>query len=121
MECIVDNWYIILALVCVLVLLVYFVVFFAKQPRSKQIKMIREWLLYAVIEAEKQLGGGTGKIKLRKVYGMFVTTFPWIAKVITFEFFSKLVDDALVEMQKLLENNEDVKGYVEENTGKLDL
>ena len=55
---------------------------------------------------------GTGKLKLRQVYDAFLTKFPWLAPVITFEQFSGLVDDALEEMRKLLEDNKAVQQLV---------
>ena len=78
-----------------------------------QRKNIKEWLLYAVVEAEKQLGSKTGKIKLRQVYNEFIKAFPVISKLIKFEYFSKLVDLALIEMKKLLNTNINCKDYVE--------
>ena len=42
----------------------------------------------------------------------FLTKFPWLAPVITFEQFSGLVDDALEEMRKLLEDNKAVQQLV---------
>ena len=65
--------------------------------------------------AEKELGGGTGKLKLRYVYDLFLTKFNWLAKVITFEQFSDLVDEALEEMKRLLESNNAVKEIVNNN------
>jgi len=85
------------------------IVFFVINQR----KNIKEWLLYAVIEAEKELGSKTGKIKLRQVYNGFINTFPIISKIVTFEAFSKLVDLALIEMKNLIETNANCKGYVE--------
>ena len=78
-----------------------------------QRKNIKEWLLYAVVEAEKQLGSKTGKIKLRQVYNEFIKAFPIISKFVKFEYFSKLVDLALIEMKKLLNTNINCKDYVE--------
>ena len=63
--------------------------------------------------AEKELGGGTGKLKLRQVYDLFVVRFPWLVRVVPFELFSSMVDDALEEMRKMLENNKAVKAIVE--------
>ena len=40
---------------------------FFKYPRSKQIECFKEWLVYAVSLAEKDLGNGTGALKLRQV------------------------------------------------------
>ena len=34
---------------------------FVKMPSDKQLNKVREWLLYAVTKAEKELGGGTGQ------------------------------------------------------------
>ena len=67
---------------------------------------------WAVTEAEKELGGGTGKLKLRQVYDLFVTRFPWLAKIVSFELFSDMVDDALDEMREMLANNQAVKALV---------
>ena len=63
--------------------------------------------------AEKELGGGTGKLKLRYVYDLFLTKFSWLAKIISFEQFSELVDEALEEMKLLLNTNEQIAAIVE--------
>lgn len=85
---------------------------FANLPREKQIAQVCEWLLGAVTRAEIEYGGGTGRIKLSEVYRAFCEEMPWIAKVMTFETFSKLVDDALVEMRALIESNARVRELV---------
>ena len=78
-----------------------------------QRKNIKEWLLYAVIEAEKRLGSEMGRVKLREVYSEFIEKFPFISKLITFNAFSYLVDLSLAEMEKLLDSNKRVKEYIE--------
>lgn len=78
-----------------------------------QRKNIKEWLLYAVIKAEKNLGSKMGQIKLRGVYDEFILTFPVISKIISFNAFSKMVDTALSEMKKMLNTNEKVREYIE--------
>ena len=113
MEFIIDNWYIILALVVLLIVLVLLVYRFFKMPTAEQLASVREWLLGAVTEAEKELGGGTGQLKLRSVYDRFVVRFPWVAMVLPFSVFSDMVDDALAEMRLLLAQNEKLKCYVE--------
>ena len=112
MEFLIENWYIILAAMALGALAVVAVVRFFRLPREKQMENVRQWLLGAVTAAEKELGGGTGKLKLRTVYDAFLTKFPWLAPVIPFEQFSGLVDDALVEMRKLLADNKDVQQMV---------
>jgi len=113
MEFLVNNWYIIVALIAVAALVAILAYRFFKQPTGEQLAKVQEWLLWAVTEAEKELGGGTGKLKLRQVYDLFVTRFPWLAPVIGFEHFSSMVDKALVEMRKLLDTNSAVKALVE--------
>ena len=112
MKFLIDNWYIILAAMALGALAVVAVVRFFRLPREKQMENVRQWLLGAVTAAEKELGGGTGKLKLRTVYDAFLTKFPWLAPVIPFEQFSGLVDDALVEMRKLLADNKAVQQMV---------
>lgn len=109
---IMENWYIILAFVAAGMAAGIAVYHFVKQPKADQLKKVREWLLWAVVEAEKALGSGTGQLKLRRVYDLFVVRFPWLAKIIPFEMFGKMVDDALDEMRELLENNEAVAAYI---------
>lgn len=112
MQFIVENWYIIVLVVAAVVAIVLAAVKFFKSSSKEQIEKIREWLLYATTLAEKELGGGTGKIKLRYVYDMFVEKFTWLAKIITFERFSNLVDEVLGDMNDLLTTNAAVNLYV---------
>ena len=112
MEFIINYWYIILAILVLVFVLGLAIYHFLKLPTKEQLRKVREWLLWAVTEAEKQLGGGTGKLKLRLVYDWFVTRFGWIARVISFDAFSDLVDDALVEMREMLAQNEAVQAHV---------
>lgn len=86
---------------------------FAKMGRNQQIKNIKQWLLYAVIDAERLLGSNTGKIKLRFVYDMFISKFKFMSYIISFDTFSELVDEVLEEMRSLIETNDAVKAIVE--------
>lgn len=112
MSFIVENWYMLFAFFALAVVTVLAIYSFFKQPTPAQLDNLREWLLGAVTEAEKELGGGTGRLKLRQVYDLFVARFPWLAKVISFNTFSDMVDEALVEMRELLDKNEAVQAYV---------
>lgn len=112
MEFIVNNWYLIVAFIAAVAAGAVIAVKFFKLPTSAQLAKVKEWLLYAVTMAEKELGGGTGKLKLRYVYDLFLTKFNWLAQVITFEQFSGLVDEALEEMKHLLENNTSMQELV---------
>lgn len=113
-----NYWWTLVIAVAVIAVAAYSVYAFVKRPTTDQIAKVKEWLLYAVTEAEKELGGGTGQIKLRYVYDMFLTKFPFLTKVISFELFSKLVDEVLEKFRNLLDTNTKLKDYVE--SGKKD-
>ena len=108
-----ENWYLALTAVVMVVMAVVLVGSFVKLPTKEQIAKIKEWLLYAVTEAEKELGGGTGQLKLRQVYDLFVQRFPAVAAVVSFDTFSLWVDEALEQMRELLAKNEHAAAYVE--------
>ena len=113
MDFLIENWSIIFAVIVFAAGIVVSIIKFVKSGTAAQIDNLKEWLLYATAEAEKALGSGTGKLKLRTVYDMFLTKFPWLARAISFETFSKLVDEALDNMKDLLTNNSAVHSYVE--------
>lgn len=69
------------------------------------IDKIESWLLWAVTQAEWEFGSGTGKLKLAKVYDMFIEKFPKLQSIIPYKLFSFLVDKALENMREMLKNN----------------
>ena len=113
MNIIVDYWMLIVATICVVIIAGITVYQFFKRPTEAQFAQVKEWLLIAVIEAEKALGSKTGQIKLRFVWDMFLQRFPAISVFVTFEMFSGWVDDALVKMREIIDSNEAVADYVE--------
>lgn len=114
MDFIIEYWYIIVAAIALAAGGGFAIHRFAKLPISEQLENLKKWLLWAVTEAEAALGGGTGKLKLRYVYNLFIQKFPWLVRVVTFELFSDLVDEALEEMRELLAKNAAIKALVEE-------
>lgn len=112
----IENWQLIIIAIVIVAVAIYVVYAFVKMPRSAQISRLQEWLLYAVAEAEKSLGSGTGQLKLRYVYDMFVGRFPALARIISFEAFSLLVDKALDKFNELLSSNKKVDEYVHDTT-----
>ena len=112
MNYIVENWFIIMALVVILACIIVAIVNFIKSGKESQLSNLKSWLLYATALAEKELGSGTGALKLRYVYDMFVVKFPWLAKLLSFDSFSNMVDDALDTMNELLNDNDNVREYV---------
>lgn len=112
MEFIMANWWLVIVAIALIVAVVYAIMVFAKMPTNAQLASVKEWLLYAVATAEKELGSGTGQLKLRYVYDMFILRFSAIAKVISFEAFSQLVDEALYVFRNMLKDNQAVIQYV---------
>lgn len=118
MEWFMDNWYIIVAILAGIAALVGAVIAFFKLPVAAQKDRIRQWLLWAVSLAEQKFGGGTGQLKLREVYDKFITKFPFISKIISFQTFSNLVDDALVDMKEMLDKNDNINDIISNNKGQ---
>lgn len=104
MEMLIQSWPLLVALLAVITVGGYALYTFINRPTSEQIAKVKEWLLYAVTEAEKELGSGTGQIKLRYAYDMFIAKFPYLVRVIPFEQFSTLVDEALEKFRGMLTN-----------------
>lgn len=112
MEFVMNYWYVIVGIIAVLIVAGFAVSKFAGLPTKSQVAKIKEWLLFAVTKAEQELGEKTGQLKLRTVYDLFVSKFPTTAKLVSFETFSGWVDEALVEMKKMLENNKQIENIV---------
>ena len=108
-----ENIAVIIGICCVVGVIGFGIYQFLKLEKDRQLEIVKEWLLLAVVEAEKKLGGGTGQIKLRYVYDMFIEKFKFLALMITFEQFSVMVDMALDKMRFMLSSNEKLKDYVE--------
>ena len=102
----------IIIILIVAILICILVAGFLKLGKDKQIKIINEWLLLAVIKAEKELGDGTGQVKLRYVYDLFIDKFRFASMFISFNQFSALVDSALVIMREMVSNNDQIKNYI---------
>lgn len=117
LDFITENWITIIGVVLIIISALVSAIKFIKSGKAIQIANIEEWLLYATAMAEKELGSGTGKLKLRYVYDMFVVKFPWLAKMITFEQFSSMVDKALSSMNNLLASNNAVQTYINGKNG----
>lgn len=103
MEFLINNWYLILAAVAGGIVLGFAIAQFVKLPSQEQFNKVKHWLLFAVKSAEDCFGSKTGQLKLSYVYDQFVAKFPWLAKVITFDKFSELVDEVLIEFRGIIE------------------
>ena len=91
---------------------------FIKMPKADQFEAVKEWLLWAVAEAEKLYGSGTGVLKLRYVYDLFLSRFKELEYFIPFDEFSKMVDNSLIEFKDLLTKNQKINNYVEKSDGE---
>lgn len=107
-----SDMAVIVALTAVIITVIYMIWHFWRLSREEKLMNVRAWLLGAVTLAEKELGSGTGKLKLANAYNQFILTFPKVAAWLPFETFSKMVDEALPEMRRLLESNVSVQAYV---------
>lgn len=114
MNWLIENWMVVFGLAVAVILAAIVVYRFFGMPTDKQVAKIKEWLIWACIEAEKALQSGTGQLKLRQVYDMFcaVPAFSWVAKLISFEMFSDWVSEALVTVKQMLVSNEALATYV---------
>jgi hypothetical protein len=114
MDWLIENWFLIVALIACGTVGISFIFRFLGMPTEKQRAKVKEWLVWACIEAERSLKSGTGQLKLREVWNMFcaVPTFTWVARIITFELFSEWVSDALVEVKMMLISNNNLAEYV---------
>ena len=114
-ELIIKNMGLIIGTIILIALAGLTIKEFVELGKEKQLEKVKEWLLYACIMAEKKLGGGTGKVKLRYVYDLFVEKFSFLKLLVTFEQFSEMVDEALVKMREMLEKNPNVAMLVGDN------
>lgn len=114
-ELIIKNMGLIIGTIILIALVGLTIKEFIELGKEKQLEKVKEWLLYACIMAEKKLGGGTGQVKLRYVYDLFVEKFSFLKLLVTFEQFSEMVDEALVKMREMLEKNPNVAMLVGDN------
>ena len=106
-----ENWYIFILFIGVISMMAIRVYEFFKQPNKEQLQQIQEWLVYAVARAEEVLGSGTGKMKLKYVYDMFVTKFPAFAMFISYEKFVEMTEKALKEFKEMIAENPKIKEF----------
>lgn len=106
MEWLVDNWSLLVVLVCAIGGVIFGCKKFVQSGKTNQLKKVKEWLLFACVEAERDFGSGKGQLKLRYVYDMFVEKFGVIKYIVTFEEFSKMVDEVLESAIEFFENRQ---------------
>lgn len=113
MSWLINNSDVIVGVVALLFVIIVTVIKFLLMSRDKQIEKVKEWLLYACVEAEKSLGNQTGEIKIRYVYNEFIEKFKFVSMFLSFEDFSDLVDDSLNTVEDMLDTNKNLKDYID--------
>lgn len=104
MEWISDNWIYLAAVIAFIFVLIY----------GLMTGKVKRWLEWAVSAAERDLGSGTGQLKLREVYNWFIDQFPFFSKIVPFPVFSNWVDIALDWMRDQLDKNESIKAVIKD-------
>lgn len=112
MNWLMNNWYMIIIVIAVLISVITTVINFTRLNTTQQMESVKEWLVYACLKAEQMYGSKTGQIKLRFVYDLFITKFTWLGRVVSFEQISAMVDEALITMKGMLESNKAVSDIV---------
>lgn len=103
-----EYWFLIVAAIAIVSIVSIKAYIWFKKPGNEQLEQVKQWLIYAVAKAEAELGSGTGQLKLRYVYDQFIKKFPAVAIFLSFEDFSKLVDEALEELEKMIKENKEI-------------
>lgn len=114
MEFLLNNWYLFIAFLAIIGALFFIGWNYGIKTYEQKIEVLRNWLEWAVVEAEKKLGSKTGQLKLRYVYDMALKRFPWMDMLMSFEDFSLYVDEALEWMRKQMADNDQIKQNIEE-------
>lgn len=84
------------------------------KPTKEQEEHVKKWLLWAVTKAEFELGAGASKLKFARVYDMFLERFPQLSDTMTMDVFKGLVEETLIELNKLIIQSERVKSMIDE-------
>ena len=93
-----QDWW---GVIPTIALTIYFIKGFFNMPTEEQLEHVKRWLLWAVAQTELDLGSKMNKLKLARVYDMFVQRFPRLSQHITYGHFALLVDGALKELESM--------------------
>lgn len=124
MKWLIENWSLIVAAGAAIAIAVIRVRNYLRMSKAEQeaaierhkqalLQAVTEWALKGVTDAEKDLGAGTGKLKVRAAYEKAVEIFgPELVDILTLEQFDALIQKPLDELRKMLESNQGVYDYV---------
>lgn len=104
------NWDSVLVILAFLALIVVLV-------KRGETKVLNKVLFSLVTQAEKQFGGGTGKLKLAAVSDWIYQRIPAVLKLLFSEKnIENMIEIALEEAKKAWGNNENIAAYIEPTT-----
>ena len=104
------NWDSVLVVLAFLALIVVLV-------KRGETKVLNKVLFSLVTQAEKQFGGGTGKLKLAAVSDWIYQRIPAVLKLLFSEKdIESMIETALEEAKKAWGNNENIAAYIEPTT-----
>ena len=104
------NWDSVLVILAFLALIVVLV-------KRGETKVLNKVLFSLVTQAEKQFGGGTGKLKLAAVSDWIYQRIPAVLKLLFSEKdIESMIETALEEAKKAWGNNESIAAYIEPTT-----
>lgn len=104
------NWDSVLVVLAFLALIVVLV-------KRGETKVLNKVLFGLVTQAEKQFGGGTGKLKLAAVSDWIYQRIPAVLKLLFSEKdIENMIETALAEAKKAWGNNENIAAYIEPTT-----
>ena len=104
------NWDSVLVILAFLALIVVLV-------KRGETKVLNKVLFSLVTQAEKQFGGGTGKLKLAAVSDWIYQRIPAVLKLLFSEKdIENMIETALAEAKKAWGNNENIAAYIEPTT-----
>lgn len=101
------NWDSVLVVLAFLALIVVLI-------KRGETKVLNKVLFSLVTQAERQFGGGTGKLKLAAVSDWIYQRIPAVLKLLFSEKdLERMIETALEEAKKAWGNNDNLKEYVE--------
>lgn len=98
MEWFIENWYIVIALLCCGAVMGVAVYKFIELPTTQKMELFKKALLELVTKAEEEIGSGNGQEKLEYVYNAIKKQFPFITLFMSKDTFNTLVNGALIEV-----------------------
>lgn len=112
MNFIINYWPMLIVAIAIIAMAVVTIIDFINKSPKERIETIKQWAVYACALAEAHLGSGTGQMKMRETYDMFLQRFPSLATVITYEKYKEIAEKALLEFKQMLSTNPNIQAMI---------